>query len=162
MNQNSNLFKLITHGLAFRLKIDIAKKFLKEARTKILGVTKSFIDSVLSDKVFNFCLKAIKGLFIRIKLSPQETYGLLHSSFGELDLPDAADLVDELGMMANEAKLVHYYDNTPFIKEFIDALHDYGQCSFEFGYSSTQRTFGINVYTQGIKELFDTLMQGFI
>lgn len=160
INEKSNLFRLITHGIALRVKVDIAKKYLKQVRIRILKAAANLINSMVTNKIFNFCLKALKGIHIRLKLSPFETYGLFQSSIGEMDLPDAADLIDEIGMMANH-KLIRYYDNIPFVRELVDAIHEQGHCDMELGYSSPQRTCLIEMHTQGIKEVFDAIMQGF-
>lgn len=161
LNEKTNLFKLITHGLALKVKLDIAKKYLKDLRTKIIGGMKKLVDQLFPDKVFNFCLKAIKGIHVRLKLSPEETYGLFKNSVGELELPDAADLIDEIGMFLHDQKLINMYDNIPFVKEVIDSFHDLAKCDIEAGYCSLQRTASLNFYTEGIKELFDNIMQGF-
>ena len=161
MNEKSNLFKLITHGFAFRLKADITRKYLKEVRARVFKIFGNFINTLFPDKMANFFLKAFKGLQVRVKLSHEETYGLFQNSIGEFDLPDAVDLIDEIGMAAHEYKWVRAYDNMPFVKEFVDALHELGQCDLEVGYTSPQRTFSANLHTQGIKELFDNVLKGF-
>ena len=161
MRQKSNLFKLILHGFAFRFKADISSNYLKEVRHRIIGVGKNSIDTMIPDKALNFCIKAVKRLHLKVKMSPEETYAQFKDLFKDLDFPDTADLIDEIGHTASQFKFAHYYDNTPFVKDFIDAIHELAKCDIEFGYSSPQRTFGLNFQTEGIKELFDQVMLGF-
>lgn len=162
INEKTNLFRLVTHGLAIKIKADIAKKFLKEVRARILQIGNDFINMFFPDKVMNFAIKALKGIHMRIKLTQEETYTLFKDSVGDIDLPDAADLIDELGVFVSERKLIDIYDNMPFVKEFIDSFHDLAKCDIEIGYSSSQRTASVNMVTQGIRELFDLLIQGFL
>lgn len=160
MNQESNLMKLFMHGFNLRVKADVSKKFLKEIRTRLIKGLGPILNEMVPDKFLNFVIKAVKGLQARVKMSPEETYGLFKSHFEGLDLPDGADLVDEIGIAASQGGLFHYYDNVPFVKHMIDSLHDIAECDVEIGYTSEQRTGAVNFHTKGIRELFDLIMAG--
>lgn len=118
------------------------------------------LNAIIPSRIENFVVKALKGFQLRVKLSADETYSLLKTNFEGVELPDAVDLVDELGLMANELDWFKMYDEMPFVKDFVDALHDFAHCDIEMGYTSEQRTFSFSFHTKGIKEIFDLIMQG--
>lgn len=160
MNADSNLLKLIMSGFAMRIKADVSKKYLKEIRARLIKIINSMLKDTIQDKLVNFTLKAVRGLQARVKMSPEETFSLFKTHFDGIDMPDGADLVDEIGLMAAEAGWVKYYDNVPFIRHMIDSLHDLAVCDIEVGYTSEQRTCSLKFVTKGIKELFDLIMAG--
>lgn len=75
-------------------------------------------------------------------------------------LPDAVDLIDELGLVVTKTGLIEHYDNIPFVRRLVDALHDLGKCSFEFGLTNEDINASFQFDTQGVKELFDLIMGG--
>jgi hypothetical protein len=160
MNIDSNLLKLIMHGFALRLKADVAKKYLKQIRKRLIKIIGPFLTMIFPERIANFCIKAVRGFQARVKMSPEETYSIFKTHFDGIDLPDAADLIDELGLFSAEAGWIKYYDNVPFIKHMVDSLHDTAICDIEVGYTSEQRTFSLKFQTKGIKELFDLIMAG--
>lgn len=161
MNEDSNLSKILLHGFAFVLKVDILKKFSKSFRDKFVETIGAMISEMISDKTARFALRALKGFHARIKLSHEETYTLFKSVLSEEKLPDAADLIDDIGMFLSKSGILKFYDNYLFFHRFIDSLHDIGLCDFELGYHSQQRTISVNFRTKGIKEIFDLVMSGF-
>lgn len=114
----------------------------------------------MPDKLSNFCIKAFKGLQVKVSLSPEQTYSMLESQFEGIDLPDAIDLLDEIGMFANQDLWIDYYDEFPFFRDLADAVYECGICDLEFGYASEQRTIAAKVKSGGIKELFDLVIAG--
>lgn len=77
-------------------------------------------------------------------------------------MPDGADLVDEIGIMLSKSRLIDYYDNVPYIRQFIDALHDIGRADIEIGITNEYMSSSFSFFTEGFKELFDLIMQGMV
>lgn len=103
---------------------------------------------------------AFKGAQIRVKLSEDETYKIAKEGLIKVPLPDAADLVDEIGSWLSTSRIIEYYDNVPYIRQFIDALHDLAKADIEIGITTENVTFSLCFFTEGLKELFDLIMQG--
>lgn len=162
INDKTNLLRLVLSGLAFRLKADVSKQYIQKVREwlafYLANEKRSYL---LGDKALRFVLLALSGISARINLSDEETYKLFLDSFPRtVNWPDAIDLIDELGIFLERSELIQDYDNKPFIREFIDALHDYGKAIVEVGVTCDQFTVSVGAQTEGFKEIFDNIMAG--
>lgn len=94
-------------------------------------------------------------------MSEDDIMKMVHDVIGvSTPLPDAVDLIDEIGMGLSKTGMIEHYDNIPFVRRLIDALHDLGKCSFEFGITNEDVNLSLQIDTQGVKELFDLIMAG--
>lgn len=145
-------------GAAVRGRVDISKQALPSVRQIF---SEFLVDSSgRHDKLLDFLSLAFKGISMRVKLTENETYEMMKNLFGDKPLPDAADLVDELGMMISHLRLIEYYDNVPYIREFVDAIREYAKANIEFGVTYEKATASISFQTEGVKETFDLIMAG--
>lgn len=159
LNDKSNLLRVGLCGAAVRARVEINKTCVNSVRDQVLGLLQSDL-SWKNDKFTKFLISAFRGFSMRLKLSENESYNMAKDMFEGKTLPDAADLVDEFGTILSETRLIEYYDNVPYIREFIDALHDYCKCNMELGLATQHITFSLSFATEGCKELFDLIMQG--
>jgi len=114
-----------------------------------------------TEKLLLFLILSFKGMNFRMKMSEDDIMKMIHDVIGlSTPLPDAVDLVDELGMAVSKTGLIEHYDNIPFIRRLVDALHDMGRCSFEFGITNEDINLSFQFDTQGVKEVFDLIMAG--
>lgn len=160
INSDGNLLKLLLSGFAFKCKVDIPKKYKKQMKKRMLSVLCPQLAKNMSDRLPSFILAALSGVLVKVKLSPAETYSVFKTQFQGLDLPDAVDLLDEMGMLANADQWIEYYDDFPFLAQLVDTLHDVAACQIEVGYTSIQRTMSLKFKTEGIKELVDLILAG--
>jgi hypothetical protein len=160
--------RLVLSGFAFRLKGEVSAQYLKAARDWVYGElqkpSKSFeVLHALDDKLLRFAAFSLNGISMRLNLSEEETYKLFLDSFPRTaNWPDAVDLIDELGILAERARMIREYDNKPFFREFIDALHDYAKANIELGLTCESFTLSGSFQTEGLKELFDHIMTGMV
>ena len=146
-------------GAAIRTNLDVNKNAVKWVRKSVSEMMASFgLDS--KNKLIKFIGMAFKGAQMRIKLSEDETYKMAIEALGNTPLPDAADLVDEIGTWLSNTRIIEYYDNVPYIRQFIDALHELAKADIEIGMTSEHITCSLNFFSEGFKELFDLIMQG--
>ncbi len=116
----------------------------------------------ISDRVSKFLFLAIRGIQMRIKMSPEQTYNILRDDFSDKKefAADAIDLVDEIGLFLSDNRLIDYYDNVPFIHEFINTFHEFAVSDIELGVSSPKFTMSASFQSAGFKELFDLVLDG--
>lgn len=100
---------------------------------------------------------------LRVNLSDEETFKLFLDSFPRTaNWPDVLDLIDELGVLFERSHVIREYDNKPFVRDFIDALHDYANANIELGLTCDSFTLSGSIQTEGLKELFDHIMTGMV
>ena len=145
--------------MAIRTNLDVNKNAIKWIRKAISDVINNY-KIISENKLFKFAAMAFKGAQIRVKLSEDETYKIAKEGLANVPLPDAADLVDEIGSWLSTSRIIEYYDNVPYIRQFIDALHDLAKADIEIGMTTENVTFSLCFFTEGFKELFDLIMQG--
>lgn len=160
INEKSNLLKLIFCGAAFRVRCEVKKTALPQIRSLVYETLHQDNNQLSSDKFLAFIMMAFKGFAMRVKLSEEETLRMVKEYFEGRALPDGADLVDEIGSLLSTSRLIEYYDNVPFIREFIDGLHKYARCNIELGMHIQSTTASFHFSTEGVKELFDLIMEG--
>lgn len=160
MSDKSSLLRLILCGAALRIYVDTTKMGKVALRKFLTSYAISDWLALFSDKTFRFITLAFRGLQMRMKLADELTYNLVKDLLHDVPIPDGVDLVDAVGKSMSESNFIGQYDNVPFIREFIDALHDFGKADFEFGIHSEAFTFSFGGFTEGIKELFDLVIQG--
>lgn len=98
-----------------------------------------------------------------MNLSDEETFKLFLDSFPRTaNWPDVLDLIDELGVLFERSHVIREYDNKPFVRDFIDALHDYANANIELGLTCDSFTLSGSIQTEGLKELFDHIMTGMV
>ena len=142
-------------GVSLRLRGNIASNAIPKIRGFLLGL------ELPTEKLLLYLILSFKSLNVRLRLSEDDMMKLVHDVIGvNTPLPDAVDLVDELGIMAHTLGLIDQYDNIPFIRRLVDSLHLLAKCSFEFGIFSEDANASIQVDTEGVKELFDLIMAG--
>lgn len=155
LNEQGAVLKLFLCGFAFRVAATLDKD-------TIANITDDFL-STGTDRISNYLALAFKGLNMRVKLSNEDTYQLAVERLkaNNIDVPDAADLVDALGLfLTEETDLLQMYDNMPFVRDFLDALHDLAKTDIEAGYFSEKLLIQASFKTEGFKDLFDQLMEG--
>lgn len=148
--------RFIFSGICIRLRGDISSTAIPKIRGLLLSMPE-----LPTEKILLFLLLAFKGLNFRMRMSEDDIMKMVHDVIGlTTPLPDAVDLVDEIGMMLSKTGMIEHYDNIPFVRRLVDALHDLGRCSFEFGMMNEDINFSLQFDTQGVKELFDLVMGG--
>ena len=168
INDKSNLLRLFLSGFAFRLKGEVSAQYLKAGRDwiykELQKPSKQFdLLQALDQKLLRFAAFALNGISLRVNLSEEETFNLFLDSFPRTaNWPDALDLIDELGVLVERMRLIREYDNTPFFRAFIDALHDYAKANIEVGLTCESFTLSGSFQTEGLKELFDHIMTGMV
>ncbi len=146
-------------GAALRIYLDVSKRGVSALRKMITSII-SDLDGALSDQTYKFMALAFKGLQMRLRMTDDETYHMVKEHFSNVALPDGIDLVDAIGKYLSDSRIIEYYDNVPYIREFIDALHEYAKADIEIGVHGEKFTCSIGGFTEGIKELFDLVLQG--
>lgn len=149
-------------GAAFRFSFDVSKRAMSVVKKFLSNYVKENSHQLGDEKTLKFLLLAIRGIQMRIKMSPEQTYKILKEQVYGKDIfaADAIDLIDEIGLFLSESRFIDYYDNIPFIQEFINSVHAYAWSDIEIGISSPKFTISSSIQTSGIKNLFDLVIQG--
>lgn len=156
INQKANLLRFFFSGICLRLRGDVSSTAIPKIRSML-----SQLPNLPTEKLLLFLMMGFKGLNFRMRMSEDDIMKMVHDVIGvTTPLPDAVDLIDELGLMVTKTGLIEHYDNIPFVRRLVDALHDLGKCSFEFGLTNEDINASFQFDTQGVKELFDLIMGG--
>jgi len=160
MKEETGLIRVLLGGAKVSAKIDMAKQALhrvREMMQKYFVRIKGF-----RDKLVDFACIALRGLIMKVKLSDKDLFEIVKKIFerGILKLPDGADVIDEIGMFLSNSRLIEYYDNVPYIREFVEALHEHALADIEFGVTFDKASASISIKTEGVKELHDEIMAG--
>jgi len=160
MKEETNLLKHLLGGAAVRGRVDISRQSLHRVREMIAEIVVR--SRYKNDKLLDFLVMAFRGVAMKVKLSDNDTYSFVSKVLNRNKgaFPDGADIVDEIGMLLSNTRLIEYYDNVPYIREFVDALREHARASIEFGLTFDKATASISLQTEGIKELFDHIMAG--
>jgi hypothetical protein len=155
INEKGNLLRFILSGISLRLRGNVASNAIPKIRSMLLGL------QLPTEKLLLYLILSFKSLNLRLRMSEDDMMKMVHDVIGvDTPLPDAVDLVDELGMMASQLGFIDNYDNIPFIRRLVDSLHDLAQCSFEAGLFTEDLNASVQIETQGVKELFDLVIGG--
>lgn len=160
ITEKSNLFQFVGKGFSVGVKINSKREALQRIK-ELLEVDKLLAQKQL-DKLVKFLGISLKGAAVRIKLSPEETYKLIldQGKDANITYPDGIDLVDAIGGIISDLRIIDGYDKIPFVTHFINELHESGLFDLEVGCTTDFAGISLAFKTEGIKELFDLVMGG--
>ncbi len=76
------------------------------------------------------------------------------------DVPDGADLIDEIGMALDRSDWFNVADKIPFIQEFVTALQTEAIFDLQVGIVSDKGLIAAHVKTDGIDDLYKKIVEG--
>ena len=158
LRDETNLYRLFLTGLGIKLNIDC----LKEARPTIVKELAQSMNENVHDKAVRYLIMSFIGFSGKIRFSKENTLDLLMDFLNKVDpdVPDGADLIDEVGEILYKAGWFDLVEKTPVLSNFVSTLIECGHCDINVGYSSDRATFYLNAKTEGIKELYMAVMEG--
>lgn len=158
LRDETNLYRLFLSGLGIKVSVDCLKESVKKVSTDIANL----LSRSTNDKVARFVSLAARGFSLRIKFSKDNSLDLLMDFLNSVnpDVPDGADLIDEVGTKLADTNWVNLLQQMPFLDQFIEALKARALCDIKLGLSVEKATCFAAFKTEGIYELYDTAMQG--
>ena len=156
--EETNFFKLFLQG--FRINLEL---FVEDSKREVVT---SFLAAHLREAVQNpqlrFLLATLKSAAVRIKLSQEDTLGLLMDFLDHVgvEAPDGADLIDAVGFMLDSEDFHYMVGEVPHVSELVDALKQLGKCDISLGYSQEKASAKLLVRMDGVKELYENVMAG--
>jgi hypothetical protein len=158
LRDETNLYRLFLSGLGIKFSVDC----LKESVKKVSNDVANLLGDKVPEKTVRFLALAARGFSARIRFSKDNSLDLLMDFLNSVnpDVPDGADLIDEVGMKLSESNWVGLLQQFPFLDQFVDALKGKALCDVKLGLSLEKATLFAAFKTEGIFELYDTAMQG--
>lgn len=150
----ANLLSFIASGFSFNANVS-CRKVIKEKFSEFLTGLVSTIDKEMEfgnyfNKLFERFLKVAKST---IAVS-SEDINLKCSQWNKENpaIPDAADLVDEIGffLVENQELLSQY----PFVEEFLNDLKEHGVFDLEIGVVDDNTKIALGISTSGLGDVY--------
>lgn len=158
LKDETNLFRFFLKGLSlkFNLNCDAAKK------AAIAEMAVDLLKDMLDDKVLKYAALAFQGLSIRFNMASNDSLDLLMEFLNKEapDVPDGADLVDEVGLFLDSMNWFDIYSGFPFLQEFIGAIASQGICDLQTGFVTEEGLLAVLFKTDGMDDLFKKVMEG--
>jgi hypothetical protein len=157
----TNLLRLFLSGFTLNAKVDcsgankhVLRKMLVSSMRGIEYAPKSIRFSFLA---FNSCV-------FKMKLSQAKTFNMVMEFLNQVnpDIPDGADLVDELGTFIDRIDGFNAYSGFPPFRNLVDTVKEHGLCEVEGGLVNPVLNLALKVQTEGIKELIDLVLGGMV
>lgn len=157
---NTNLLKFLVTGFSLNIILS-CKTVIKD---KLLEFLTGFVAKIDSHMEFDNYLVKYYEKFLKITNSmvniPQNNLQEKCKKWNEEnpDIPDAADLVDEIGFMFENYQ--DFLTNHPFVEEFLDDLKENGLFDIEMGIVDDGTKVSLGMVTSGAVELYNEVLQG--
>jgi hypothetical protein len=158
LRDETNLYRLFLSGLGIKVSVDCLKESVKKVSTDIANL----LSRTTNDKVARFVSLAARGFSLRVKFSKDNSLDLLMDFLNSVnpDVPDGADLIDEVGTKLADSNWVGLLQQLPFLDQLVEALKARALCDVKLGLTLEKATCFAAFKTEGIYELYDTAMQG--
>jgi len=158
LRDETNLYRLFLSGLGVKVSLDCLKESVKKVSADIANQ----LSKNANERVLLFLSLAARGFSLRIKFSKDNSLDLLMDFLNSVnpDVPDGADLIDEVGTKLADFDWVSIMQQYPFIGQFVEALRARALCDLKLGITLEKATAFAAFKTEGIYELYDTAMQG--
>lgn len=158
LKDETNLFRFFLKGLTINGRVDVDKAYKKTVSSIFLEM----LQGTLSDRFLSFLVLAFRGLNIKLRMSSKDSLDLLMDflNTSNPDIPDGADLIDELGLMMDSLDFFSVSENLPFVQEFITALQAEGICDIQVGIFNSMGLAATHVRTDGLDDLYKKILEG--
>lgn len=158
----TNLLRLFLSGFSARARVDCSEANKPVLRNFLLE--KIGLEPQEVPKSFRFMLLAFNSCQFRMRLSPEKTFNMVMDFLNQKnpDVPDGADLVDEVGLALDGSGTLNAYYELPFFRNFVDSIKEYALCDVEVGFHSIPLNASMKFQTEGIKELWEHVLDGMV
>lgn len=167
--KRAKIIKFLLHGFVFRLKGEIHSSAGDTVKKMLFELAKAM--DILPEKthysrdngnnyLIRFIIAGFKSLQMRLKLNLGDAESFLEAILQNQSLVfgDVYDLIDSLGRMMEESEFLLWYDNVPWIHEFVTALHEFAFADAEIGLVHKNFSTSVRIETLGVRDLFDAAM----
>ena len=167
------MIKVFLEGFALRLKGEVASAAIPSIKLLLVQLLKaldiirinnddSSDEGPAKDMLPVFLIAGLKSLQMRLKLNLGDAQEFLESLLQDnrIKFGDVVDLIDQVGVAMENSEFLNWYDNVPWIHEFINAFRELAFADVEIGLTHKSFSTSIRAETSGIRELFEAAMQG--
>lgn len=174
--KKAKFIQFFLHGFVLRIKGEVeasANNTLKKIVYELAKLLRIIPEDLDDSSDYNteaktrtyfarFLIAGFKSLQMRIKLKLGDAAAFLEGILenDRIKFGDVYDLVDALGKFLEESEFIRWYDNVPWIHEFVTALHQFAFADLEIGLVHKNFSSSIRMETVGIQQLFDLSMMG--
>lgn len=116
-----------------------------------------------TERTLRFILLTLRSVVVKVKMSSDSSFELFMDFLNSinLDIPDGADLIDEVGIILQSIQAKDLLGAFPVVHDFLTWVYDEGLCDFFLGTTTENGLINFAFRTEGIKEFYSTLMEGF-
>ena len=160
MLQETNLFKFFLSGISILMDVTSDSNLKEQLMKEVVAKAKD----QLKERTTRFFLLAARSAFMRVKLSTENTYDLFMEFLNslKLDVPDGADFIDAIGSGFAKFNIAVMIRMVPALNNFLNWLLEEGLFDFHFGVLVKGGAVHVRIQTEGIKELYEKVMAGFM
>lgn len=153
------MFKFLLSGisLVFTLTAD------SDLKSQLMGETTQKLKKNMPERSWRFFSMAARSAFFRVKLSQENTYELFMDFLNQVnaEIPDGADFIDWIGMLLHQHQVVNTIRSIPVFDQFVNWLKDECLCDYLCGIVVKKGACHLRLQTEGIKELYEKVLEGF-
>lgn len=134
-----------------------------KAKGQVMELFKRPLRQMFRDKASRFLFLAMRSTYFRVKMTTDKAYDLFMDFLNSVDpdIPDGADFVDFVGEMFQATNLAQMMLEIPALNNLVNWLKEEGICNVQAGILVKSGAAHVNVFTEGVKELFEKVMEGF-
>lgn len=153
------MLKFFLSGLNAMLSITCDTKLKQKLMVEIIKKLKPY----LTERETRFFVLAARSAIFRVKMNSESSFELFMDFLNTLkvDIPDGADLIDFIGELAAQHRVVELIKQLPALDQVINWIKDECVCDYTFALAVKNGAFHLRLQTEGIKELYEKVLEGF-
>lgn len=131
--------------------------------TVMKDICKKFTTRQFTERTLRFFLLTLRSAVIKLKMSSDSSFELLMDFLNTLspDIPDGADLIDAVGGELEKMRFSNILQSAPAIYDMLSWMYDECLCDTGLSVLVHNGMIDLSLKTEGIKEFYEHLMQGF-